>query len=62
MVDTCSFQADDDTRQLAPSVTISGGVGELLWIEWLTVLADNQNQFLGTDINACKEDWLGFLG
>ena len=66
MIDTRSFQADDDTRQLDPlldqPVTISGGVGELLWIEWLAVLADNQNQFLGADINACKEVWLGFLG
>jgi len=31
------------------------GVGELLWIEWLAVLADNQNQFLGRDINTREE-------
>jgi hypothetical protein len=59
MADTRSFQADNDTRQLDQffhqANTISRGVGELLWIEWLAVLADNQNQVLGADINTCKE-------
>jgi hypothetical protein len=66
MVDTRSFQANDDTRQfdqlLYQSSAVSGGVGELLRIKWLAVLANNQNQFLGTDINTCEEVWLGFMG
>jgi hypothetical protein len=66
VIDARSFQADDDTRQLDQllhqPVTVSGGVGKLLGIEWLAVLADNQDQFLGADINACEEVWLCFLG
>ena len=64
MIDARGFQADDDARQFDQFINqpgaVSGGVGELLWIEWLAIFADNQNQFLGADINACEQRWLSF--
>jgi len=59
MIGAGGFHADDDTRQFAQFLDHPGmvgtGVGILLRIEWLAVLAHQQNQFFRSDINAGEE-------